>query len=516
MKIALKDEMREIDRRAAEEFSVDGLMLMENAGAAVAFETNALLDGAFGKTVAVLAGTGNNGGDAFVAARHLLNYGAKCKVFLAGEREKLTSSAEKNLSVLESMGQEVVELFEERAIDRFKMYLTRFADCVIDGLLGTGFHGEMRENLVEIIEIVNNAGKKTVAVDIPSGVEADTGAAGVAIKADVTVSLGMPKFGHLFSPGKDLTGKLLNHTIGIPVNLLNGEKLTAELIEDNSVKNILSPRSSGVYKGGVGRVAVLAGSDGMTGAAILSSKAVLRVGAGLSTLMLPKSLQSQVEPLTIEVMTQGLPECEPGSVGGEGALKPVVSLANKSDALLMGPGLGRSVGTMQFVRDVAANANTQLILDADAIFAFKQHKEELSNTKRVAILTPHLGEFALFLNMKIDELKKDLIGLVKEAAAAYRSIFVVKGECTLIAYPTGEIYAETSGNVGMATAGAGDVLAGTIAGLFKEAGEKAPILGVHLHAMAGNIAYETHGEGLMAGDILENLGAVRKRISSLE
>ncbi|MBR3723513.1 MAG: NAD(P)H-hydrate dehydratase [Selenomonadaceae bacterium] len=514
MKIALKDEMKEIDRRAAEEFAVDEIMLMENAGAAVAFETNALLNGVNGKTVAIVAGTGNNGGDAFVCARHLLNYGARCKVFLAGDRERLTESAAKNLSILEAMDQEVGELFEERTIDRFKMYLSRFADCVIDGLLGTGFHGEMRENIAEVIDIINKAGKKVVAIDIPSGVEADTGAAEVAIKADVTVSLGSLKFGHFFSPGKDLSGKIKNHAIGLPVNLLNEGKLTAELIEYDLVKNILRQRSSGVYKGSVGRVAVLAGSNGMTGAAILSSRASLRVGAGLSTLMLPKSLQGQVEPLTLEVMTLGLPECEAGFVGGEEALKPIINLANKSDVLLMGPGLGRNAGTMQLVRDVAANANTQLVLDADAIFAFKQYKEQLLNTKKIAILTPHLGELALFLNMKIDELKKDLIRRVKETATVYRSIFVVKSECTLIAYPTGEIYAENSGNTGMATAGAGDVLAGTIAGLFKETGDKASILGVHLHTIAGNMAYEVHGEGLMARDILENLGTARKRLSS--
>lgn len=512
MKIALKDEMREIDRRAAEEFSVDEIMLMENAGAAVAGEVNALLTPIEGKSVAILAGVGNNGGDAFVAARHLVNYGAKCKVFVFGDVEKLTKSAEKNLNILESMEIEVVELEDERATDKLKLYLRRFASCVVDGLLGTGFHGEMREDLKNIVEIVNNMNLLTVSVDIPSGVEADTGIANTAVKADVTVSLGLPKFAHFFAPGADLAGKVVNSHIGIPSNLLKDENLKYNLIDDDFVKNIIKPRSHGIYKGTAGSVLTLAGADGMTGAAMLSSKAVLRVGGGLSTLATGKTLQKQLEPFTFEVMTKPVEEVKPGIMGGEDALKTVLNLSHKNNVLLMGPGLDRFPETMQLVRDVAVNTSAQLVLDADAVFAFKHHGEELANTKKIAILTPHLGELAIFLDMKINELKANLVKIVKETAEKYRAIFAVKSECTLIAYPTGEVYAEVSGNTGMATAGAGDVLAGTIAGLFKEAGEKAPILGVHLHAKAGSIAYQTHGEGLTASDILENLGKARKEL----
>lgn len=512
MKIALKAEIREIDRRAAEEFDVDELMLMENAGAAVANETNKFLNSAKGKNIAILAGAGNNGGDAFVAARHLLNFGAKCKVFFAGDREKLTNSAKKNLTVLENMKVDIIELTEERAADKLKLYMNRFADCVIDGLLGTGFHGEMRENLANIIEIVNNAGVLVVAIDIPSGVEADTGIAGVAIKAGLTVSLGLPKFAHFFAPGADLSGNVVNSTIGIPSVLLTEDKIKSTLIDDNLVKNFIIPRSRGVYKGSVGRVLTLAGADGMTGAALLSSKAALKVGAGLSTLATGKTLQQQLQPFSFEVMTKPVEETKPGVMGGDGALKTILDLSRKADVLLMGPGLDRFDDTMELVRNVATNTSTQLILDADAIYAFKHARDELKNIKKIPILTPHLGEFAIFLDMKINELKANLVEIVRETAEKYRAIFVVKSECTLIAYPNGEIYAEASGNTGMATAGSGDVLAGTIAGLFKEAGNKAPMLGVHIHSKAGNLAYKEYGEGLSAGDILENLGKARKEL----
>lgn len=512
MKIALKGEMREIDRRAAEEFDVDELMLMENAGAAVANETNKFLNTANGKNVAILAGAGNNGGDAFVAARHLLNFGAKCKVFFAGDREKLTESAKKNLSILENMKVDVIELNEARAADKFKLYVNRFADSAVDGLLGTGFHGEMRENLANIIEIVNDANIPIIAIDAPSGVEADTGVAGVAVKADLTVSLGLPKFAHFFAPGADLAGKVVNSTIGIPSILLNEDKIKSTLIDDDLVKNFINPRSRGVYKGSVGRVLTLAGSEGMTGAALLSSKAALKVGAGLSTLATGKTLQKQLQPFSFEVMTKPVEETKSGVMGGDAALKTVLDLARKADVLLMGPGLDRFDDTMELVRNVALNTSTQLSLDADAIYAFKHNKEELKNIRKIPILTPHLGELAIFLDMKINELKANLVNIVRETAEKYRAIFAVKSECTLVAYPNGEIYAESFGNTGMATAGSGDVLAGTIAGLFKEAGEKAPILGVHIHAKAGNIAYKEYGEGLTAGDILENLGKARKEL----
>lgn len=512
MKIALKDEMREIDRRASEEFGLDETMLMENAGAAVAREVNSFLPHLDGKNVAILAGVGNNGGDAFVAARHLINYGAKCKVFVFGDTEKLTKSAEKNLNILESMEIEIVELGDERATDKLKLYLRRFADCVVDGLLGTGFHGEMSEDLKNIVEIVNDMQLPTIAIDVPSGTEADTGNAKAAIKADLTVSLGLYKFAHFLAPGADLSGKVVNSTIGIPYKLLNDENLKYNLINNDCVKNIIKPRSHGIYKGTAGSVLTLAGADGMTGAAMLSSRAVLRVGGGLSTLATGETLQKKLESLSFEVMTKPIEETSPGIMGGENALKTILNLSRKNDVLLMGPGLDRFDDTMKLVREVALNTNAQLVLDADAIFAFKHHGEELANTKKIAILTPHMGEFSIFLDLKINDLKANLVKIVKETAEKYRAIFVVKSECTLIAYPNGEVYAEISGNTGMATAGAGDVLAGTIAGLFKEAGENAPILGAHIHAKAGNLAYQIHGEGLVASDILENLGKARKEL----
>ncbi|MBO6304264.1 MAG: NAD(P)H-hydrate dehydratase [Selenomonadaceae bacterium] len=512
MKIALKAEIKEIDKRASEEFGVDELMLMENAGAAVANETNRFLNTAKGKSIAILGGAGNNGGDAFVAARHLLNFGAKCKVFFAGDREKLTNSAKKNLNILENMKVDITDLNEERAADKLKLYINRFADAIVDGLLGTGFHGEMREDLANIIEIVNDAGVPVVAIDAPSGVEADTGMADVAIRADLTVSLGLPKFAHFFAPGADLSGKVVNSTIGIPSVLLTEDKIKSTLIDDDLVKNFIAPRSRGVYKGSVGRVLTLAGSEGMTGAALLSSKAALKAGAGLSTLATGRTLQKQLQPFSFEVMTKPVEEIKEGVMGGDAALKTVLDLAKKADVLLMGPGLDRFDDTMELVRNVALNTPTQLVLDADAIYAFKRHADEINNIKKIPILTPHLGELATFLDMKISDLKADLINIARETAEKYRAIFAIKSECTLVAYPTGEIYAESFGNTGMATAGAGDVLAGTIAGLFKEAGEKAPILGVHIHAKAGNIAYEEYGEGLTAGNILENLGKARKEL----
>ncbi len=507
MKIASVKEMREIDKRAIENYGMPEILLMENAGraAATAFENH--LGGVRGKKLCVLAGSGNNGGDAFVAARHLMNHGAKVKIFLAGNPAHLTASTALNRDIALRMGIEVHALESERDWDKLQVVL-RFADGVIDGVLGTGFTGALRENIERLVQLVNEMHRPVLAVDLPTGVDADTGAvASSAIRAELTVTFGLPKFGHLLCPGEACTGKLLVDDIGIPAVLLEDETIRQFFLDEELAASVLLPRAIDAHKGSCGRILVLAGSRGMTGAAVLCSEAVLRSGAGIAVLAVPESLHDLMEIKLTEVMTIPMAEDAAGDgCFGLGDLSALLELSGRYDAVLLGPGLGRQPHTLQLVRDFAAQVKKPLFLDADAIYAFRGCADTLKELAFVPVLTPHLGEMAALLDVTVPELKESLLDITREAAKEYHAVFVVKSECTIVVYPDGRVFVTSTGNPGMATAGSGDVLAGAIAGLTRQtAAGLAPLAGVYLHGLAGDLAAKQNGRGLLASDILHRL-----------
>lgn len=505
MKIALAAEMKKIDKRAIEEYGVPEILLMENAGREVASAFEEYLGDVSGKRICVLAGSGNNGGDAFVAARHLMNRGAQISVFLVGSPAHLTKSAALNRDIIIKMGVAVHVLETERDWDKLQVTL-RFVDGVVDGILGTGFQGSLREPVSRVVRMVNSHGKPVVAVDIPTGVEADTGnTAPEAIRADITVTFGLPKFGHMICPGETATGKLLVDDIGIPKALLDDEAIHQTYLDEATVAPILLPRPLDAHKGSCGRILVIAGSRGMTGAAALASRAALRSGAGIAVLALPASLQEMMAGKLTEVMTKPLPETSDGAID-IAALGDALALSEAFDAVLIGPGLGRAQETQKFVQDFCAAVKKPLIMDADAIHAFHGKTEAFKSFAFVPILTPHLGEMAHLLGLTVDELRSSLLDMAREAAHEYHAVFVVKSECTMVIYPDGQVFLTSKGNAGMATAGAGDVLAGAIAGLMKQtAAGLAPLAGVYIHGLAGDLAAKEKGYGLIATDILENL-----------
>ncbi len=510
MKIALSEEMRNIDRVTAETYGLPELLLMESAGHRVAQAMASLLQGVGDKSICVLAGSGNNGGDALAAARYMANMGAKVKIFMTCEAAHLKPAAARMEKTVNKMGLEIHQLEEDRDWNRLHLAL-KFADGIVDGLLGTGFSGELKKKVLRLIEEVNEAGKKVLSIDIPSGVEADTGKIStVAVAADMTLTLGLPKVGHLLSPGTEMTGELIVDDIGIPQCLLDSDKIQQTLLDDNLAASLLPPRGHAVHKGDCGKILVIAGSLGMTGAAALAATSALRAGAGLVTLAVPESLQMQVASQLLEVMVQPVPEKERGIIGGEEALQRLLALAESHDTVLIGPGLGRAMETQELVRMFVSRVNKPLIMDADAIFAYRSQVDDLSRLPQVPVLTPHLGEMAGLLGVSVADLRDSLLPIVREAAAEYQCIFVVKSECTLVVYPDGMAFFTTKGNPGMATAGCGDVLAGTIAGLLQQTESGlAPLVGVYLHGLAGDIAYQEKGEALIASDIREKLAAAR-------
>mgnify|MGYP004451383175 FL=1 len=506
MKVSLAEEMRQIDKKAASEYAVPEIILMENAGHRSAEVMDNLLAGVAGKTVVVLVGSGNNGGDALTAARHLYNMGAKLKIFLAGNSEHFSASTKVMYEILTKMGLEIYELTSDHDWDRLHLAL-KFANGVVDGILGTGFQGELRKKTLRLIEEINTAAKTTLAIDIPSGVEADTGnISTVAVKATATVTFGLPKVGHLFCPGGEAAGKLIVDDIGIPAKLLNDSSIKQALIDDMMAAALFPKRPCAVHKGTCGRILVIAGSRGMTGAAALAAASALRAGAGLVTLAVPESLHDIMEVKLTEVMTKGIPDAGSGFLAGEEALQALLELSKDYDAVLIGPGLGRASATQELVRKFASEVKIPLIMDADAIFAFTSQPDLLGKLPQIPVLTPHLGEMARLLGVSVVELRGALVEIAREAAKEYQSILVIKSECTLVAYPDGDVFFTSKGNAGMATAGSGDVLAGTIAGVMKQTdGGLAPLLGVYLHGLAGDLAFAAKGEGLIAGDICENL-----------
>ena len=513
MKIALAKQMREIDKSSIDEYGISEIVLMENAGREVAEAVCRLLKTVSKKSVCILAGSGNNGGDALVAARYLSNLGARIKVFLIGNKNHRTESLNTQMKTLRAMGTELQVLESDRAWERLQVTL-RFSDAIVDGILGTGFSGQLRPAVLRLVRLVNSTNKPVISVDIPTGVEADSGQVGeAAITATCTVSLGLLKFGHYICPGASFVGELIVDDIGIPSQLLS-ENIHQTVIDDELAVTLLPARPKDSHKGSIGKILVIAGSKGMTGAASLASKAALKAGAGVVTLAVAESLNPIFEVKLTEVMTVPLHEVKVGLIGGDKAISQILTLVDKYDAILIGPGLGREKETIEMVQKVAETVDKPLILDADALYAFNGKVDSLKLCKQIPILTPHLGELAALLDTTIEELRKDLIESVRNAAKDLRAIFVAKCEATIVAYPNGEVFVSALGNEGMATAGCGDVLSGTIAGLMKQT-PFAPIAGVYLHGTAGDMAFKAADNGLLASDVLNNLPQAIKKLHNI-
>ena len=513
MKVALAEQMRDIDKNAIEEYGLPELSLMESAGHRVSEAVKNTLGSVVKKSICILAGTGNNGGDALAAARYLSNSGARVRIFMIGNKDHRTPSLNVQMKILRSMGIELQQLDSDRAWERLQVTL-RFSEAVVDGILGTGFKGQLRPGALRLIRLVNAAKKIIVSIDIPSGVEADTGSVGeAAMNATCTVALGLPKICHYICPGASYTGKIFIDDIGLPADLLSDE-IHQTLIDDELALTFLPNRAKDAHKGTCGKILIIAGSRGMTGAATLAAMSAMKVGAGLVTLAVPESLNSIYEVKLTEVITAPLIEVKQGIIGGDKAAEKILDLANKADAILIGPGLGRENETLSLVKKIVEEVDKPMVLDADAIFAFNEMPDKLKLCKQIPILTPHLGELSALLNIPIDKLRPTLVQEVRQFAQEYRAVIVAKCETTVIGYPNGEIFISPLGNSSMASGGCGDVLAGAIAGLMKQT-PFAPLTGVWLHGTAGNFAADEKAEGLTATDVMNQLPTAIKKLRTI-
>jgi NAD(P)H-hydrate epimerase len=498
-------EMRDLDRRTIDEAGIKGRLLMEAASLAVAEAACEMLGSPAGKSITVFCGRGNNGGDGFAAARHLSQRGASVSVVLIGEPGALKGDALANFTLL-SDGDVSVRI----AGNKNDLRKDPDADLVIDALLGTGVSGEIEGLTADAVIRINRAGCPVLSVDMPSGVSSDTGRFGrVCVKAGRTVTFGELKRGLVLYPGRGMAGKVSVADIGIPGSVLSSAGITTFLAESRDAASRLPLRPAWAHKGTFGKVLVLAGSTGMTGAAALCSSSVLRAGAGMAMLGIPSSLNSILEQKLTEVMTQPLAQTDSGSLS-LGSEKDIRTLSKWADVMAVGPGLSRHPETSELVRSVVLGTRLPLVIDADGINAFEGCAGLLENKNGPFILTPHSGELSRITGQSIESIERDRIDAARTASSRFRGVVLLKGAPAIAALTDGTVWVNSTGNSGMATAGAGDVLTGLIAGLLAQglSPDDAALCGMFLHGLAGDLAASAKTErAMLAGDIVDFLGA---------
>ncbi len=505
MRVVTASEMREIDRRTIEEFGVPSLDLMEKAGGGAA-QVIAGQGLQKGENVVVLCGQGNNGGDGFVAARYLRQWGANVTCWVIAERDELTSDALRNLVQAEDAGVPIRPFHLEESDEQLARDLST-AKVAIDALLGTGANGRLRDPVRRVTRLLNDSSARVYSLDVPTGMDADTGEADPnCVQAAMTITFGFPKRGLYSLPGRDLCGDITVVDLGYPENALGSG---TGLLLWQEMREWLSFRDPHGHKGTFGSVAVFAGSRGMVGAACLAAEAALRSGAGLVRLLVPRSLADVCAVKLTEVMVHGLPSTKAGTFSAEAAdsAKPFLE---EADAVLVGPGISQAAPASRFVRALLPRIKKPLVLDADGLNALRERDERVRATLRnaPAILTPHPGELSRLVQRSTKFIGQDTVAAARGAASRFGCEVILKGAPTVAASPDGPVDLCSLGNDGMATAGSGDVLAGLLAGLLAQGYDpfRATRLGVMVHARAGDICRTELGRrGMIAGDILRCL-----------
>jgi ADP-dependent NAD(P)H-hydrate dehydratase / NAD(P)H-hydrate epimerase len=508
MKIVTADEMREIDRATSQRFGVPSLSLMENAGSAVAEFVVARYPSA--ERIGVICGKGNNGGDGFVAARKLKAAGKEVRVVLLVEPAELRDDAAEmfaKLPVASVIVKSSEDLKQEKARTVFE------SEVLLDAILGTGFKPPVSGLYAEAIRLLNASSAPVVAVDIPSGADADVMGeqTGAVARADAVVTFTAPRPAHIF--GRLTDGPTLIAPIGSPDDAVVSSQLN--LITAREIAPLIGPRPLAANKGNFGHVLVIGGSVGKAGSVAMAGIAALRTGAGLSTVATPKSVLATVAGFHPEVMTEPLDETDAGSISTR-ASGAVDALIKGKTVLAVGPGISRKPETSEFVRSLVTKCKTPLVLDADGLNAFEGRAAELNGKGRALVITPHPGEMARLAASTIAAVQRDRINVARNFARGHELIVVLKGHRTLIAQPDGTVWVNTTGNPGMATGGTGDILTGMVSGLIAQNPEhivEAVFAAVHLHGLAGDVARESVGEhSLVATDLVKALPEAFRRV----
>ncbi|NOT22580.1 MAG: NAD(P)H-hydrate dehydratase [Nitrospiraceae bacterium] len=507
MKIVTGTEMQSLDRRTIVEAQIPSAVLMERAGEGIVRHLEDYCGPARGKTITILCGKGNNGGDGLVVARLLHRRRARIHVILLTPITDLgRDTAMMYRQLVRIAGRTAIVRF--RSIDQTRTLLAS-SDILVDALLGTGLSAAVTGAYREAIELINNAGKPVIAIDIPSGLHADTGAIlGQAIRATLTVTCGLPKLGLYVNAGIDQAGAVRVADIGIPSAYVDAIETRTLLLTADGAFESLPERMPSSHKGTFGHAGIIAGSVGKTGAAALAAQAALRVGAGLVTVATPSSVNDVLEGKLLEAMTMPLPETKARTLARSG-LDRILAFIQARKAVAIGPGLSTHHETVELVQSLMQHLDRPSVLDADALNALTGRALLLTECKTPPILTPHPGEMArLEVDATTQSVNADRIGTAKRFAQE-RGVFVVlKGARTVIARPDGLIAICPTGNPGMATAGTGDVLTGMIVGLLAQGipAWDAACTATYFHGLAGDLAAQQFGQqGMLAGDLIAQI-----------
>ncbi len=501
-RVLSREQIRAFDRHAIETCKVPGLVLMENAGRGAA---EVILESVSSDAslVVIVCGAGNNGGDGFVVARHLASRGLPVGVWFVGAIEKVRGDALANLDAWRGLGGTVSVVASEADLPGLTDAL-ELADVVVDGLFGTGLDRAIKGLYAAAIEAINRSPARKVALDLPSGLDSDTGQTlGVVVKADETITFGALKLGLLTPNGAAVCGRIHVASLGVPSSIIDETGHSAEVITSESVGVLLGRRAPGTHKHAEGSVLAFAGDAGKVGASMLVATGALRVGAGLVTVASWPDAVRALDQRVLEVMTTAIdPERIEGSV--QEALRG-------RKAVAIGPGFGLGERARNVIDQVVLGWDGPIVVDADAITAFAGRAMELASAKGKVVLTPHAGEMARLLGTTSREIENDRFGAVRRAVRETKATVVLKGAHSIVGLADGRVYVNTSGGPMLATAGSGDVLTGMIAGLCctMSAGDAA-VCGVHLHGLAAEAwAKEAKADrGMLAGEIANALPAV--------
>ncbi len=507
MRIVTGSEMKQLDAWAIKEQDMPGLLLMENAGNAIVQKAKKILGSCKERQIIILAGKGNNGGDALVAARHLVHMGADIKLLLFSPPEVFQGDALRNWEMVEKLGINWRLLQDDNSFYYLKLSLN-YCELIIDGIFGTGFSGNPTEVIARAIQIVNESGCPILSIDVPSGVDADTGKIGEpCIKASYTVTFALTKRGLVLYPGRSYTGELEVADISLPLMGLDSLETQQYYVTDEMAREFVPARNSEGFKNSFGHVLVLAGSAGMMGAAVFASKAALRTGAGLVTACLPRSLAGYFSTALPEVIMREVDET-PGGTIAAAAWSRIMDCLDYKDAIIFGPGVGTDNETREILKHLLANVQAPLVIDADGLNILAEDISLAADSQVPLILTPHPGELGRLLGVSAQEVQDNRVEAALQTAQLTGSIVVLKGAATVTATPEGQIFINSTGCPVLATAGTGDCLAGIIGSLLAQGVEPggAALLGVYIHGLAGDIIAREKGmRGSLASDIIEAL-----------
>ena len=506
MLIVTANQMQLLDRQTIDAFGIPGRVLMENAGrgATQAFLHHIYREGP--GRVGVLAGRGNNGGDGFVMARYLSQKHIDVTVFLLSASDKVGGDAAENLKLLKASNVKVVEIPDKEHFIARQSHM-RHIPYWIDALLGTGLKSDVKGYFREIIEFVNGLKRPVFAVDLPSGLNADTGQpCGVCIQASATATFAFAKIGHVVFPGAAYCGKVDVIDIGIPPAMAENAGIQQTLISGDRVQSLLRPRDPATHKGRTGHGLIVAGATGKTGAAAMTATSSMRAGAGLVTLGIPRTLNAILEGQVTETMTLPLPDQDTGLLLEE-AFDDIVDAAGSKHALAIGPGLGTASHTRNLVYRMVKEIDLPLVIDADGLNNLAGRLGCLEGRNSATILTPHPGEMARLTNTTTDRIQKDRITAARTLAEQTQTHVVLKGARTLVAAPDGNVLINTTGNPGMAAGGMGDVLTGLITGFLAQghSAVDACTLGVYLHGLAADLLSRKAAWGYLATEVMDTI-----------